>query len=486
MFVDTFGVFGAECGHVPIRLRSIAGARILWLNRGLMRLDPAFTRLRSDEIAYRDHLLTSCAYQIVDASSPALAMGAHETLGIADRYGGNGIGRNGGSGRNALVNDYFVKGIGRTPLVSRLTPLSHASGGAYLEEAVRETIYAEIVGREFPHGAVPNLAIIDTRIDQNWPEGISPRRERRVLIVRPPFVRPAHFERAVGFISYDVKEGASDHARVSAVFTAAKRGIGEAALMDRLFTFFQRWTEQLAFGFVYRWPHGNNTSSNIALDGRLVDFGASSAVPSWALTATSLMPDPFDQRFEPIARAIKSLCYYFGRHVDPRLASPKRIDATIEANRALFSRYVCIESLKLCGVSSAAALNALNSKRSEEIQKCIMATIHYYQATYLDFVEDVAYQSARRATWDLADLWLRAPPAHLANLAKLSKELVPVSQRDIAAAHCRHQTRSRHALYAPSMRKDFFDEIASHGLSEVTLEPDQIQRWIDGRLREPS
>jgi hypothetical protein len=374
-FTDTFGVFRSDCGHVPVRLRSIPNARILWLNRTAIANDPAFTRLSGDEYRYRQHLLNCCAYQIVPPHAPAPTDGEIETTGLADRYGGNGIGHNGGSGRNVFVNDYFVKGIGRTPLVSRLTPLSHASGGAYLEEAVRETIYAEVVAREFPYGAAPNLAIIDTGIDQDWPEGIVPSRERRVLIVRPTFVRPAHFERAVGFISPIVKEGALDHARVKAVFANAIRGIGEKDLVSRLFTFFQRWTHQLAYAFVHRLPHGNNTSSNIAFDGRMVDFGATSAVPSWAITATSLMPDPFSQRFDAVARAIKSLCYYFCRHVDPRLASMKRIESTIAENSALFYRLVSFETLKLCGVPMANALEVMNSKQVERVRHTVLSIV---------------------------------------------------------------------------------------------------------------
>jgi hypothetical protein len=483
VFTDTFGVFRADCGHVPVRLRSIPSARILWLNRTAMAADPAFTRIRGDEIRYRQQLLDACAYQVVTLHAAAPTNGEAETVGLADRYGGNGIGHNGGSGRNVWVNDYFVKGAGRTPLVSRLTPLSHASGGAYLEEAVRETIYAEVVGREFPHGAVPTLAIIDTGLDQDWPEGIVPSRERRVLIVRPAFVRPAHFERAVGFISPIIKEGALDHARVRVIFATAIRGIGERELIARLFTFFQRWTHQLAYAFVHRLPHGNNTSSNIAFDGRMVDFGATSAVPSWAVTATSLMPDPFARRFDAVARAIKSLCYYFGRHVDSRLASPKKIDATIEENRAHFHRFVCLETLKLCGVSTATALEVLNTKRIEKIQETTLATIQHYQRAYIDFVDGEVFETNKHAKWDLATLWEVSPPSHLRTLSGIVRELVPADQHAEAKRHFEWQCRHRPALYAPLMREEFFGALARGERPTLVMEPETLSHWIEDRIR---
>jgi hypothetical protein len=481
VFTNTFGIFGADCEHVPVRLRSIPGAQILWLNRTAMAEDPAFTRLRSDEDAYRQQLLNACAYQIVALDAPSPTNGEADTVGVADRYGGNGIGHNGGSGRNVFVNNYFVKGIGRTPLVSRLTSLSHASGGAYLEEAVRETIFAEVVGREFPHGAVPTLAIIDTGLDQDWPKGILPSRERRVLIVRPTFVRPAHFERAVGFISLVVKAGALDHARVRAVFANAIRSLGERELVARLFTFFQRWTHQLAYAFVHRLPHGNNTSSNIAFDGRMVDFGATSAVPSWAVTATSLMADPFAQRFDAVARAIKSLCYYFGRHADPRLASLKKTDMTIEENRTLFHRFVCLETLKLCGVSVATTLDALNSKQYEKIHKAILAIIQHYQRFCIDFVDSEVFEQHKHATWDFARIWDSTPPPHLRALARIVRNLIPSNEHDGAKRHCSLMSRTRPALYAPSMRSNFFEALTTEGVTALAMPSDTLGKWIAAR-----
>ena len=141
------------------------------------------------------------------------------TVGYADRYGGSGIGLNGGSGRAAVVNGYLVKGVGRTPLVSSLTDESHASGGAYLEESIRETIFAEIVRAEFPCSAIPVLAIIDTGLIQIFEESAGPKMERRTLLIRPSFIRPAHFERATAYFSGNPKEGQQDTLRVSQFFT---------------------------------------------------------------------------------------------------------------------------------------------------------------------------------------------------------------------------------------------------------------------------
>jgi hypothetical protein len=301
--------------------------------------------------------ISASAQTAVDSpGSPGTAASNGSLTGVADRYGGAGIGRNGGSGRNALVEGFLVKGIGRTPLVSASTPLSHASGGAYLEECVREAIFAEIVGHDFPYGAVPVLGILDTGLVQEWPEGIEPGIEPRTLLIRPPFARPAHFERALGFDSGLPFEGERDHQRVKAVFAAAVSAVGKDGLLHHIDQFWTKWAHQLAYGFVHRLSHGNNTSSNISLDGYLADFGAASSVPTWQNCATSYHFDPFVNRMNCVVMTMRSLYYYVGRHLDPQFAARPFIDARTVRCQGAFKRFVAVELLRLCGVNDLVAV----------------------------------------------------------------------------------------------------------------------------------
>lgn len=273
---DIAEIISPENGHVKIPMSRLEDARVLWINPRAQSEDPDYSAL-GDYAKYERHLLEKCAFTITDSD-----VGVSDTFGIADCYGGAGIGSNGGSGRAVYINGYHVKGVGRTPLVGIDNDVSHASGGAYLEECVRESIFAEIVHLEFPHGSVPTLAIIDTGREVIWETDHGPKRERMCLLVRPMFLRPAHIERAVRYKSGNEYGGAADAARVRATALAIERQVGGAASMDDLLsTCLERWAQQIAYSYVSRLSHGGVTSSNVAIDGRLVDFGAMTAVPTF-------------------------------------------------------------------------------------------------------------------------------------------------------------------------------------------------------------
>lgn len=273
---DIAEIISPETGHVKIPMSRLEGARVLWSNPRAPSEDPAYGAL-GDRAAYERHLLERCAFTITGPGA-----GVPDAFGVADCYGGAGISSNGGSGRAVYINGYHVKGVGRTPLVGIDADVTHASGGAYLEECVRETIFSEIVHLEFPHGSVPTLAIIDTGREVIWETEQGPKRERMCLLVRPMFLRPAHIERAVRYKSGDEYGGAKDAARVRATALAIERQAGGAAAMnDLLSTCLVRWAQQIAYSYVSRLSHGGVTSSNVSIDGRLADFGAMTSVPTF-------------------------------------------------------------------------------------------------------------------------------------------------------------------------------------------------------------
>lgn len=435
------------CQDVSVPLRRLPQARLLWLNERAARDDANFHAMGADTAAYGRHLLTACGFVV---SAPG---GGSDAEGHADRYGGAGIGRNGGSGRNVFVNGYQIKGVGRTPLVSALTAESHASGGAYLEECVREAIFSEVVAAEFPYGAVPTLAIIDTGRVQIWDTALGPKRERRTLLVRPAFLRPAHFERAVGFHSGRHLEGLRDHGRVVQTFGTAVEVLGRDTLREQFEALGSRWAHQLAYAFVHRLPHGSNTSSNIAFDGRLVDFGAMTALPSWSKTATALLPDPFESRFASVEQAIRSLSYYFGRHLHPKLGEAHAIEVRVSRARADFERCVTYEVLRLCGVPDGLAADAVVSPRAGHLWRYVRRCIAHYQTEQIDFVESVQLPGL---PWDLHRVWEARRPAHLNLLHGVLMDLVAASARDEARQTCLLRCSPRPQLYAPATKENLY------------------------------
>src|SRR5206468_820219 len=106
----------------------------------------------------------------------------------ADRYGATSGSAHGGSGRVGTNGPFNVKGLGRTPLASTMSDWQHSHGCLWLEEAVREAIYSEVADAEFPHGAVPVVAIIGTGIRHELEDGAV---GERALLVRPSFLRLA-------------------------------------------------------------------------------------------------------------------------------------------------------------------------------------------------------------------------------------------------------------------------------------------------------
>ena len=293
-------------GHAKVPLTRLQEASVLWLNREEAEADPAWSRLDGNRDAYAAHLLAACAYRITPEGS------APDRSGIADRYGGGAIGSNGGSGRAALIGPYFVKGVGRTPLIGRDVDVGHASGGAYLEECVRESLLAEILHHELPYGVVRTLAIIATGTVQVWQTEQGPKPERCCLLVRRAFLRPAHLERAPFYRGGEELPGLADAHRVRSMIAALEaRAGGIDALQSQLTAGFARWARQLAATYVQCLPHGGVSSSNVTLDGRLLDFGATASVPSLARYWVASGSHPTGEEFRDIVDTVNGVACGF-------------------------------------------------------------------------------------------------------------------------------------------------------------------------------
>jgi hypothetical protein len=299
-------VIQAGTGHVPVPLQRLAGARVLWVNLDEAHADPAWAGMAGNMARYERHLLDACAFAVAADGARA------DATGIADRYGGNNIGSNGGSGRAAFIGAYHVKGIGRTPLVGHGVDAAHASGGAYLEECVRESVFAEVVARDFPYGSVRTLAIIATGRVQVWATDAGPKTEQCCLLVRRAFLRPAHLERAVRLRGADPRAGSVDAERVRLTLRRLAAALGGLdAVQDALLIALGRWAGQLACSYVQCLPHGGVSSSNVCIDGRLVDFGAMAAVPSLARYWVASGEHPSGEEYKDILDTVNSLTCAF-------------------------------------------------------------------------------------------------------------------------------------------------------------------------------
>lgn len=447
-------LFGPESGHVPVQLSRLTRARVIWVNESWALTDPEYQRTGGG-VCYAEHLLKQCAFQITPAA------GVTDAEGYADRYGGAGIGTNGGAGRAAYVNGYYVKGVGRTPLVSSLTDSAHASGGAYLEECIRETIFSEIVSAEFPHGGIPCLAIIDTGLTQRWDTPSGPKWERRTLLVRPAFLRPAHFERALGFRSARPFEGALDRQRVERTVSWAKNRWGNDFAPPLLAFWVTRWAEQMAYGYAHRLSHASTTSSNVTLSGALVDFGAATSLDNWASTTLMLGRKVFGREFY----AIQTITHGLARG----LAHHGVLDAQAAATRALnlgwraYQDCIAKEMLKVFGFEPkrGSLLVECSDSRTEALA-AVDAFLEFFQQERNEQITKV-YSCSR--LWDSELPWASPQSRHLRPLHRLLSRHVAASERPAFEERAALLARTRSELRREQVKDTIQAQINSAAIN---------------------
>lgn len=301
---------------VPFAVRPLERARLLWLNeRWLIEagFDPGDSEERARFAArlVRDFAVTSTQSSPGD-DTPRL---------FADRYGDTDGGIHGGSGRCGSKDGFIAKGVGRTPLASPHADVYHRNGFMSLGEALREAVSGEILGRELPWGAVPVVAIIDAGFEFKYgPNGES---RRAAIAVRPSFVRPAHFERSIYFGSggHPQSEQFLDALRVREAIRAV---CGDAARYPTILEMFSRFAQQLGAARALRLWLGRFLTSNISIDGAVVDFGAFRTVPNWR-RILGVAGENFGAEFMQLRHGFLSVAAYFGKycpqsleHVDVR------------------------------------------------------------------------------------------------------------------------------------------------------------------------
>ncbi|WP_402721339.1 hypothetical protein [Janthinobacterium rivuli] len=298
---------------VPFTAQKLHDASVVWINerwfleRGVDVTDMDVRR------RLELWLVDQHAYMVpLEGDTPS--DGAVETKTFwADSYGTSEMATHGGSGRVGITGCFQVKGIGRTPLVGATVDWLHSHGCLWLEEALREAVYAEIVANEFPHGAVPVLAVIDTGLRHKLESG--EWSEQRALSLRPVVVRPAYFERAILFQPPGEEHEARmrDVRRVKQVVQHFEQA-DETTLPTRFARTFTNLAKQIAFSRANRLFPGNYGSSNIDMDGALLDFGAFRALPNWCRYISMNDVEGFGNELPEMSAAITSISFYVNKY----------------------------------------------------------------------------------------------------------------------------------------------------------------------------
>lgn len=287
-----------------------------------------------------------------------------------DRYGGEGVGYNGGSGRCGDDKLVQIKGIGQTPLLGTATDKLHSYGGATLGEAIREAIWGEIFNALTPHGATRVLGILGTNtFTYSSLRPVNGRNVdgKRALILRQLSVRPAHFMRAVYFDNADPwlsgpgMDAQRTKAAIATFHLALRDQLGWSAetadddpisLINRgLVEMFGRIARQVAVTQAKRLPHCTLNCSNICLNGKLIDFGTATAVRGYRPYIIDYASRRFLFEEDSFLATIRNLHFYLKKYL-PRVASAALmpVDTLIQHYLSAYDSYAVAECAKLTGL----------------------------------------------------------------------------------------------------------------------------------------
>ncbi len=303
----------------------------------LNELDDVFVpilveRVREASVVYKNDAETISRRALVDQCAFILAIGprdrrAEQQIWLSERYGGEEIVNNGGGVRCGLSIDLQVKGIGANLLLGCDSDGAHSNGHLSLVDAIYEAAWSEILEEVVPFGAQRVVAVLKI-VEQAHNDGGA-----RALLIRRPEIRPAHFERAIYFkpirdaswhreadvrrvknsipylggvlprpavIAEQQWRGMSDKERFSA-------GLGEFA---------RRIAAQLAYMRSRFMAHGC-TSSNVSINGRLLDFTSVMSLLSFgteSLLDLKALWNKASREHLPIMKSISSICFYANKY----------------------------------------------------------------------------------------------------------------------------------------------------------------------------
>jgi hypothetical protein len=284
----------------------------------------------------------------------------------AERYGGYGVGKNGGAARCGNVGQLQVKGIGRTPLAGSSADFLHSHGGATVLEAVEEAIWSEICNCVLPFGAVRVSEIVSTSTLTFEKTETGLAKVPRALIVREQAIRPAHFLRAENFDPNDLvwRNICSDTNRtksavevfdiaVNSIFRIPTKRWDFDTVNESLLNCVKRYAFQIARSRARRIVHGSLNCSNIALDGRYIDFGTMTSIDDYGRVIISGARSHIWSEQENLKTTLSSMLFFIRKFCPvnaSNLISEKNLLREFDEEIKVA---LCLEFIMLCGFTPA-------------------------------------------------------------------------------------------------------------------------------------
>ncbi len=255
--------------QLPVEMNRVSGTHLLWRNQSIN------CEMSDDEFVDNySWVVKDNSFADKSRSHPNIT----KTM-FAERYGGFGIGTNGGGARVVNFKNSQIKGVGANALAGDGALRSHSYGGLDIQGAIKEVIYSQLLNKISPVGVqtINGLIFLDNKSALHN-DSATPS----VLMVRELIARPSHFLPCLNFRLKPEHRTLmrSDYSRVLGIY----QGIGKQALLSEFYALIQHFldkcADQLSFFRMARLSHNALTPSNISMDGRVLDTALCSFVVS--------------------------------------------------------------------------------------------------------------------------------------------------------------------------------------------------------------
>ena len=297
---STFGPVG-ETAHIAIQAKRPAHARLLWVNFNALE-DANIDLPENGMTPDFEHVVAGEVHWVVPDSENAEDYLSEETRTFhSTLYGGTGM-TGFGDGRAFARKKIQIKYSGKTKFsaVSPRKDFTHSYGRGPLSRGFSEAIWGE-TNQDFPYSSNRTLTVSDrgtwTRWPKTTPDGPETLPEREGLISRENPLRPAHYAKRIqldpkSYFADDMIDEllSADETRLQdalprladalpkpigfnlASSTSEKLHAGLNEVVDRI-------AEQKAFELANGFFFGADSTSNIELNGKLLDFDTMTAQP---------------------------------------------------------------------------------------------------------------------------------------------------------------------------------------------------------------
>ena len=270
--------------YVKVETQKLTKARVAWVNWDYLRKSGFEVGEEKITPEIERALLDAFGWGVRAQDEPEEAFSKKEKKTFyADRYGGDGLAGNMGSGRAASAGEIQIKGIGKTELVT-VTGSHHSNGTADMGEALREAIYGE-VGQVLPFGANRVIAVLDRGTRTTMEDG---RIQTNALIVREDPLRSAHYMKNLWgrgplMDSEDArtKEVLKFIDKAMPVPESLRNASPAEQMRGSIYAYADRIAAQYAAAYALKIYHGATSVSNIEITGRFIDYGTITTVPDY-------------------------------------------------------------------------------------------------------------------------------------------------------------------------------------------------------------